>query len=354
LNAPVEQLAPNRLKLAHRSTHIRLATPLRIARGTGKRAEVVEVAVTANGLTGYGEGAPIPRFGETVASARAFLDDAESLLPGDPRQLEEIDRQLLALPGPMAAKAALDAALHDLAGKLSGQPVWRMLGLERRGPATSYTISLDDPETMARSAEVVTPRFKILKLKLGGGDGRDVARVRAVRSVTDAHLYVDVNEGWTFSEATEAIPELAALGVQLVEQPLPAGDSGAAALKASSSLPIYLDEDCRTLDDVEACAARGHGVNVKLAKCGGIRAALRIVEAARSHDLGVMLGCMVESSLGIAAACQIASACDHVDLDSNLLIARDCWRGPQLIDGVQMPSDAPGLGVSRSRRRRWW
>jgi L-alanine-DL-glutamate epimerase-like enolase superfamily enzyme len=316
--------------------------------------QVIHAEVTAGGRTGNGEGAPIRRFGETVASGRAFLDEAQPLLGADPFQLQEIELRLRGLPGEMAARSALEVALHDLAGKLAGQPVWRMLGLARRGPATSYTISLDDPDTMARSAEAAIGRFRVLKIKLGGRDGLDVERVRAVRSATSTPLEVDVNEYWTLAEAEETIPQLAELGVLLVEQPLPAGDPQGAELKARSSLPIYLDEDCRTPDDVDECAARGHGINIKLAKSGGILSALRMVEKARALGLGVMLGCMVESSLGIAAACQIASVCDHADLDGNLLLARDPWRGPKLIDGVQTPSDAFGLGVSRSRWRRWW
>jgi L-alanine-DL-glutamate epimerase-like enolase superfamily enzyme len=316
-------------------------------------AHVVQVAITARGMTGYGEGAPVPRFGETVASARAFLDRARRLLDEELPDPAGVGWRLRSLPGEMAARSALDAALHDLSGKLAGQPVWRTLGLGRRGPATSYTISLDDPDTMARTAIAASARFKILKLKLGGGDALDVERVRAVSSTTDVDLLVDVNERWSFEEALETIPRLATLGVGVIEQPLPAGDPNCSLLKRRSPLPIYLDEECRTPDDVARCAARGDGINIKLAKAGGIREALRMVDAARNHGLGVMIGCMIESSLGVAAACQIASAFDYVDLDANLLLVRDPWRGPELIDGVQTPSTGPGLGVSRARWRMW-
>ncbi|TMM14563.1 MAG: dipeptide epimerase [Actinobacteria bacterium] len=241
-----------------------------------------------------------------------------------------------------AARAALDAALYDLQGKLSGLPVWRLLGLRRAGPPTSWTIWLGDPDDMARRAEKVAGRFRRLKLKLGGGDGLDVERVRAVRSVTELPLQCDVNEAWTIDEALDALPQI---DVEYCEQPLRAGDPGGAELKRRSPVPVYVDEDCHTLADVAACAERAHGINVKLAKSGGIREAVRMVHAARALGLGCMLGCMVESGLGIAAGAHVASLFDHVDLDGNILIAHDPWPGVHFVDGVQLPSDEPGLGV---------
>jgi L-alanine-DL-glutamate epimerase-like enolase superfamily enzyme len=249
------------------------------------------------------------------------------------------------VPGELAAKSALDAALHDLQGKLLGVPVWRLLGLPRTGPPTSWTVWLGDPDDMARRAQLAAPRFRRLKLKVGGGDGLDVERVRAVRGVTDLPLQLDVNEWWSLEEALEAVEELATLGVQYVEQPLRAGDQGGPTLKARSPVPIYVDEDCHTLPDVAACAEIAHGVTVKLAKSGGIREAIRMAHAARALGLGVMLGCMVESGLGIAAGCAVAPLCDHVDLDGNLLLSHDPCPGPQLVDGVQVPADEPGLGI---------
>ena len=172
--------------------------------------------------------------------------------------------------------------------------------------------------------------------------------MRAVRSVTRLPLQVDVNEGWTQAEALESLPQLAALGVTYCEQPLPAGDPGGSELKHASPLPIYVDEDCHTLADVAGCAEIAHGINIKLAKSGGIREAVRMAHAARSLRLGVMLGCMLESGLGIAAGCCVAPLCDHVDLDGNLLLAEDPCPGVELVDGVQVPAAAPGLGVAVS------
>jgi L-alanine-DL-glutamate epimerase-like enolase superfamily enzyme len=333
------------VKLAHRRATLRLAQPFTISRATHVEEDVLWVEVSHQGVSGFGEAQPQEHYRETVEGAEAFLDEAEELLGDDPFALEAIGARLAALPGNQAARAALDGALHDLAGKLVGQPVWRLLGLDRSGPPTSWTVWLGDPDDMARRAEGVDPRFRRLKLKLGGRDGLDVERVRAVRGVTGLPLQVDVNEYWDVEEAIDAVQQLADLGVEYVEQPLPAGDPGGARLKRASPLPVYVDEDVHALGTVAACADRAHGINIKLAKSGGIREAVRMIHAARALGLGVMLGCMIESGLGIAAAAQIGSLCDHLDLDGNLLLADDPWPGIEFVDGVQLPSDRPGLGV---------
>jgi L-alanine-DL-glutamate epimerase-like enolase superfamily enzyme len=331
------------VELTARRLTLRLAETFVISRSAEDEAEVVNVELRHEDVTGFGEAAPIDRYGESAESALAYLEDVAGGLGDDPFALDEIFARLP--PGEQAARAALDAALHDLCGKLAGLPVWRLLGLRRAGPPTSWTVWLGDPDDMARRAERAAARFRRLKLKLGGGDGLDADRVRAVRAITGLPLQVDVNEGWSLAEALEALPQLAELGVEYCEQPLPASDPGGPELKARSPLPIYVDEDCHTLADVAACAERSHGINIKLAKSGGIREAVRMAHAARALGLGVMLGCMVESGLGIAAGAQIASLCDHVDLDGNLLLAEDPWPGVELVDGVQLPADAPGLGV---------
>jgi L-Ala-D/L-Glu epimerase len=333
------------VRLSHRAATLRLQEPFSISRATDEEVEEVFVELELDGIVGYGEASPQEVYGESVESAAAFLDGAAELLGGDPFALEEIERRLAEKSGEMAAKAAIDSALHDLCGKLANQPVWRLLGLDRTGPPTSWTIWLGDPDDMARRAERVGDRFRRLKLKLGARDGADVERVRAVRGVTDLPLQVDVNEYWAFDEALENVRALAELGVEYVEQPLPAGHPEGSRLKKESPLPIYVDEDVHTMKDVREAAERAHGINIKLAKSGGIREALRMAHAARALGLGVMLGCMVESSLGIAAACQVASLCDHIDLDGNLLLADDPWEGVEFVDGVQVPSEQPGLGV---------
>ena len=195
-------------------------------------------------------------------------------------------------------------------------------------------------------AEAASASYRRLKLKLGGGDELDVARVEAVRRATDLPLQVDVNEWWSLDEALDALPRLAELGVEYCEQPLKAGDEGGRTLRERSPVPIFVDEDCHTLADVARCAEVAHGITIKLAKSGGIREAIRMTHAARALRLGVMLGCMLESGLGIAAGCCVAPLCDHVDLDGNLLLREDPCPGVELVDGVQVPAVAPGLGVA--------
>jgi L-alanine-DL-glutamate epimerase-like enolase superfamily enzyme len=324
---------------------LRLAETFVIARESQDVAEVVQDALSHEGVVGRGEAAPIERYDETAESALAFVREHGHLVGDDPFALEEIEVRLRELPGEQAAKSALDAALHDLQGKLLGVPVWKLLGMPRVGPPTSWTVWLGDPDDMARRAERAASRFHRLKLKLGGGDGLDVERVRAVRGVTGLPLQVDVNEWWSLDEALDALPRLAELGVEYCEQPLRAHDPGGAELRRRSPVPVFVDEDCHVLADVGACAEIAHGVNIKLAKSGGIREAIRIAHAARALGLGVMLGCMVESGLGIAAGCCVAPLCDHVDLDGNLLLAADPCPGIGFVDGTQVPSERPGLGV---------
>ena len=334
------------MEVEARVVRLQLAETFVIARAATDHTDVVQVALSHKDTTGYGEGAPIARYGESAESAKAFVQEHSALIGDDPFALEEIGERLAAAPGEQAAKAAIDGALHDLQGKVLGVPAFRLLGLPRSGPPTSWTVWLGDPDDMARRAEKAASSYRRLKLKLGGGDGLDVERVQAVGHATDLPLMVDINEWWSLDEALESLPQLAKLGVEYCEQPLPAGDEGGRLLKERSPIPIYVDEDCHTLADVLTCGEIAHGINIKLAKSGGIREAMRMAHAARAMRMGVMLGCMLESGLGIAAGCCVAPLCDHVDLDGNLLLREDPHPGVELVDGVQVPALAPGLGVS--------
>jgi L-alanine-DL-glutamate epimerase-like enolase superfamily enzyme len=328
------------LELTARIATLQLRETFVVSRESVDTSDVVWVELRHGDVTGFGEAQPADRYGESAQSGLGYVDEYAELLGDDPFAVEEIMARLP--PREYAARAAIDAALHDLQGKLTGLPVWRLLGLARTGPPTSWTIWLGDPDEMARRAENLAGDFRRLKLKLGAGDGLDVERVRAVEAVTDVPLQVDVNEAWSLDEALEYLPQL---DIQYCEQPLPAGDPDGIELKRRSPVPIFVDEDCHTLADVAPCAEIAHGINIKLAKSGGIREALKMAHAARALDLGVMLGCMVESGLGIAAGCCVAPLCDHVDLDGNLLIAADPWPGVEFVDGVQIPSDRVGLGA---------
>ena len=216
------------MEVEARIVRLQLAETFVIAREAADYADVVHVSLTHEGVTGHGEGAPIERYDESAESALRFIDDHGALVGDDPFALEDIGERLGSIRGEQAAKSALDAALHDLQGKLLGVPAFRLLGLPRTGPPTSWTVWLGDPDDMARRAEKAATSYRRLKLKLGGGDGLDVERVRAVRSVTDLPLMIDVNEWWSLDEALEALPQLAEIGVEYCEQPLRAGDEGGA------------------------------------------------------------------------------------------------------------------------------
>jgi L-Ala-D/L-Glu epimerase len=329
------------VQLRTRTVSLALAEEFGIARGSRTTQAVVQVELEHDGLIGRGEAAPVYYRGESVESATAFLADAGGRLGDDPFALEEI---LGGLGGDAAGRAALDAALHDWIGCRLRVPVWRLLGLARRAPVTSYTIGLDTLEGTRERARGASG-YGALKVKVGGAE--DLARLEVVRSESDASLRVDANEGWTLEEARELLPALLELGVELIEQPFPAADldSFRALREIEPRPPLVVDEGCHDLGDVAGCAEYANAINVKLAKCGGLREAVRMVHAARALGLGVMLGCMIESELGIAPAAQIASLADWVDLDGHLLLADRPFRGLELDAGRVLPGGGPGLGV---------
>ncbi len=334
------------MQITSRTFLLELAEPFVISRSSDTEAEVVQVAITHQGQVGYGEGAPDSRYGESLASAIDFIGRAAPLLGDDPFALESIERRIASLGGEMAARCALDGALHDLIGKLSARPLWQMFGLDRSAPPTSYTISIDTLEGTADRARRASG-YHALKIKVGGPD--DLERVRAVRrEAPDSLIRVDANEAWSVEFTRDVCPELRSLGVELIEQPLHAENvDGYRELHAAAlPIPIVLDESCHTLPDVGRAGGLADGVNIKLTKSGGIREAHRMIHAARALGLRVMLGCMNESSLGIAQAAQLAPLVDVVDLDGHLLNRNDAFQGLELRDGAVLPSVLPGLGVT--------
>ncbi len=334
------------MELRATTASLALAEEFGIARGSRTTQSVVRAEVEHEGIVGRGEAAPIYYRGETIASALDFLATAAPPLVGDdPFALEEIEERLEDVDGEAAGKAALDAALHDWIGRRLGMPLWRLLGLSPTAPPTSYTIGIDSVEGTRDRARRAR-EFRALKVKVGGTD--DLERVEAVRAESDAPLRVDANEGWTVEGARELMPELIRLEVEFVEQPFPAADVDAfnALKELHPCLPIIVDEGCHDLSDVAPAARYADGINVKLAKSGGVREAVRMIHAARALDLRVMLGCMVESQLGVAPAAAIASLADWVDLDGPLLLADEPFTGLRFEDGRVLPSDQPGLGVA--------
>jgi len=327
------------VQLTTRTVSLALAEEFGIARGSRTQQDVVQLELEHDGLVGRGEAAPVYYRGETAATARDYLASLD--VSGDPFAIEEILRPL---SGDAAGRSALDAALHDWVGRRLGVPVWRLLGLSREAPVTSYTLGLDTLEGTRDRARRATA-FRGLKVKVGGDE--DLARLEAIRAESDVTLRVDANEGWTLEQARSLVPSLVELGVELIEQPFPADDldSFRALRELSARPPVIVDEGCQDLRDVAPAAAYADGINIKLAKSGGLREALRMVHAARALGLRVMIGCMVESQLGVAPAAQIASLADWVDLDGHLLLADEPFRGLQFEEGRVLPSHGPGLGV---------
>lgn len=346
-----------RLRLTGEYRPVRTALPFVIARGAASDYPTVTVRVrdAADGAEGWGEAAPNRFYGETPESVAGALPRLEQALDGcDPRHLDDAEQRMRrALRWNGAARSAVSAALHDLAAKRLGVPLHRMWGLDpSRAPASSFTIAIaaDDAELAARVEAAAA--YPILKVKLGyaGGPARDAAAVRRVRELApDKVLRVDANAAWSAKPAVRMSEELAELGVEFVEQPVAAGDvDGLRFVRERGRLPVVADESCVDAADVARLAAAGavDGVNLKLAKCGGLREALAIIATARAHGLLVMCGCMIETSLGITAAAHLAPLLDAADLDGAALLAHDPYVGATIEGGVVRLPDAPGLGVT--------
>jgi L-alanine-DL-glutamate epimerase-like enolase superfamily enzyme len=323
---------------------LRLRHTFRIARGASDVRENLLVELEHEGQVGLGEAAPIRRYGEDRASAAAAVAQMAGRL-GSPAAYAVAAREA-AVEGQRSAEAAVDIALHDLAGRRLGVPLYELLGLDpSRTPETSFTIGLDTPEVVVRKVKEAAA-YPVLKVKMGSAGDREV--LAAVRDATDRPIRVDANEGWTPEEAVERLEWLAHLGVEFVEQPLPAGRlEDTRALRRKSPLPFYADESVHRAEDIPRLAGAFDGINVKLMKCGGLGEALKMIAVARAHGLKVMLGCMIESSVAITAAAHLSPLVDTADLDGNLLLEEDPFVGASVVGGRLALPDAPGLGVRR-------
>jgi L-alanine-DL-glutamate epimerase-like enolase superfamily enzyme len=344
------------LALRHEVLHLALRDPFRIARaehGSGEGVTTVVIELRDDrfpGLVGLGEGYPGRYYGETTETMAAvmpmLLASVEGFEPTASGVRAASDRLQAEIRWNGAAKCAIDTAIHDLAGKVAGMPLHRLLGLSADIPPTDFTLGLDEPDIVAERARRAGA-FPALKIKCGGP--ADVATLEAVRAVYDGPLRVDANTAWTPEVARQLLPALVDLGVELIEQPFPAGRlDWLAELQAGSPLPLVADESCVSIEDLEMLVGVTAGVNVKLAKCGGPGPAAQML--ARAHDLGfrTFLGCMEETSVAIAASAAVASLADWVDLDGSLLLADDPFTGLVLGDDHRWQlGDAPGLGVTR-------
>lgn len=337
--------------LSWQSIELRTSHAFHIARAAAPpvRRDVWVRVTDSVGCEGWGEAAPSAYYGETAETVVAVLPRYASVLESvdDDAALEDVERRLvLELGGNASARAAVSAALHDLLGKRLGVPLWKLWEVAPSAPRSSFTIGLDEPAIM-RERVVAAAGHEVLKIKVG--TERDEEALRTVRDAApDARIRVDANTAWTVKQAVGRLPLLREMDVELIEQPLHPNDlDGLRLLRRRSPIPIIADESCRTLADVPRLAGRVDGVNIKLAKCGSLREALRMVHAARAHGMLVMIGCMIESTLGIAAAVQLAPLCDYVDLDGAALLAEDPFTGPALeADGSLRFNREPGLGVT--------
>jgi len=310
--------------------------------------ENVIVSITDDGVTGMGEAAPNRYYNESVDTVVAALGVYEPLIAKARYwSLESIDSSLAAaLPGNASARAAVSSALHDLFARKLAIPLHRMWGLDpENAPLTSFTIAIDDVEGLRRRVAAAV-EYPVLKIKLG--TDRDEEIVRTVREAApDKILRVDANAGWTPVEAVERAAMLRDNAVESLEQPVAASDiDGMRFVRDRCGMPVIADESCMVSHDIPRLAGACDAVNIKLAKCGSIREAIRMIHTARAHDMQVMAGCMIETSLGISAIAQVAPLLDAADFDGAALLADDPFSGVTIHGGRIALRDAPGLGVT--------
>lgn len=343
------------MKLEAEVLHLRTRHLFTIAREPAEAdRETVWIRIRGDdGVEGWGEAAPKAIYGESSATVGALFPALAGVVErlGDeaPFRLERVEAALdQVAAGHAAAKSAVSAALHDLLGKRLGIPVWKLFGLEATAaPMSSFTIGIDAPDVMREKVREAAS-YPILKVKVGTEEDEKVLGMIR-EEAPEKTLRVDANTAWTAKQAIAALPMLEEHRVELLEQPLPAGDlEGLRLVRGRSRIPVIADESCRTAADVPRLVDAVDGVNIKLAKCGSLREALRLVHVARAHGMVVMLGCMIESTLGIAAAAQLAPLVDYLDLDGAALLDRDPFTGPAIgEDGVLHLNQNPGLGVSK-------
>ena len=347
------------MKLEHEILPLRTRHEFNIARAAAppQRRNVWVRLSDDDGVSGWGEAAPNPFYAEsaeTVATAlKAYAEEVRYADLSDVPALEirlyrAVSSMHAKYPPHPSARSAISAAVLDLLAKRSGVPAWKYLGLENKSVPSSFTIGIDDLDVMREKTRAATG-YQILKVKVGTPDDQHILTMLR-EEAPHARIRVDANTGWTAQQTLDLLPMLEDYGIELIEQPVAVDDyDGFRTIMRASRIPIIADESCRVAADVERLVGCVHGVNIKLAKCGSMWEAIRIAEAAKRHDMKVMLGCMIESTLGIAAAIQLASLMDYVDLDGAALLAADPFNGPHIDEsGNVIFNDDAGLGVSKA------
>ncbi len=341
-----ERGAPRPMRISFARARLDLKHTFRIARSSDEFRESVIVRLEEDGREGFGEAAPSPRYDQSAGSVERALASFGDEIEGSAARIEDVLAAAGArLGGEMAARAAVDIALHDLLGKRLGAPLYEVLGLDpSKAAVTSYTIGIDTPEIIEAKIHEAED-FPVLKIKMGLENDREI--LETVRRVTKRPIRVDANEGWTRDEALEKIGWLEKENVEFVEQPLPAARLEETRWLAERvSMPLFADESVHVASDIPRLAGAFHGINIKLMKCGGMREALRMIHVARACGMKIMLGCMIESSVGITAAAQLSPLVDYADLDGNILIRNDPASGAAVDHGKLVLPGGPGLGVA--------
>lgn len=336
-----------RMKLSWERYELKLAHVFTVASYSRTTTPDIQVKLEYDGFTGYGEASMPPYLGQTYESVEAFLSKVDLSRFDDPFKIDDILTYVDSLSlGDAAAKAAVDIALHDLVGKLMGLPWWRIWGLDAaKAPDTTFTIGIDTPEVVLEKTKECADRFNILKVKVGLDN--DYEMIETIRKVTNLPIAVDANQGWKDKhKALEEIFWLKEHGIVMVEQPMPKEMlDDTAWLTERSPLPIYADEAIQRLKDIPSIKGAYNGINIKLMKCTGMREAWKMLNYARAEGMDVMVGCMTETSCATTAAAHLSPAVDFADLDGNLLIANDRFRGMVVEGGRMVLPDAPGLGL---------
>lgn len=321
-----------------------------IANSSRTTTPIVLTEIEWDGIIGYGEAALPPYLGETQNSVIDFLKKVDLSRFNSPFQIQDIMAYVDSIAiNNTAAKAAVDIALHDIVGKIMGQPWWKIWGFNpETTPNTSFTVGLDTEEVVKEKTREASP-YKVIKVKLGRDEKTDKMMVNTIRSVTDTIICVDANQGWKDKHyALDMIHWLNERNVNMIEQPMPKLLLDEAAwVTENSPLPVIADEACQRLTDIPKLKGAYHGVNIKLMKCTGMREAREMISLAKALHMRLMIGCMTETSCAISAAAQLAPETEWADLDGNLLISNDVYKGMLIVDGKITLNDLPGIGISK-------
>ena len=338
---------PARMKLSFEPYELQLRHTFTVASYSRTTTPDVQVRIEYDGFTGYGEASMPPYLGQSVESVTAFLRKVDLEQFRDPFRIDDILTYVDGLSeGDSAAKAAVDIALHDLVGKLMGQPWYRIWGLDPgKAPDTTFTIGIDTPDVVREKARECADRFNILKVKVGLDNDKEM--IETIREITNLPIAVDANQGWKDKDkALEMIHWLAEHGVVMVEQPMPKEMLDENAwITENSPLPVFADEAIQRLRDIPSIKGAYSGINIKLMKCTGMREAWKMASYARTEGMKVMIGCMTETSCGVSAAAQLSPVVDFADLDGNLLISNDLFEGMTVVNGRITLPDRPGIGL---------